>query len=78
MQTFTKVPNMFRALFLALIIVLVAETYSYAYLDPGTGSMIIQLLLGGLAGVAVLLKMSWRRLLTRFKPNRKGLADSDQ
>lgn len=39
---------------------------AHAYLDPGTGSMILQLILGGAAGVAVILKLFWNRLLTFF------------
>jgi hypothetical protein len=34
-----------------------------AYLDPGSASMILQLLVGGLAAVAVSLKLFWRRIL---------------
>lgn len=34
-----------------------------AYLDPGSGSMLLQLLLGGVAGAVVVLKLYWRRLL---------------
>ena len=34
-----------------------------AYLDPGSGSMLIQLRLGGVAGLAVILKLFWRRIL---------------
>lgn len=34
-----------------------------AYLDPGTGSVLLQALLGGLAGLAVALKLFGRRLL---------------
>lgn len=34
-----------------------------AYLDPGSGSMLIQLLLGGAAGLAVIVKLFWRRIL---------------
>lgn len=34
-----------------------------AYMDPGTGSLFLQLLLGGVAGLAVVLKLYWRRLL---------------
>ncbi len=46
---------------------LVSEARLEAYLDPGSGSMLVQLLLGGTAGVAVmLLKLGWRRLLERF------------
>jgi hypothetical protein len=56
----------------ALVIVLASETHAYAYLDAGTGSMVIQLLLGGLAGLAVLVKLSWRRLRDRFRPDQKN------
>ena len=37
-----------------------------AYLDPGAGSMILQLLLGGSAAILVVLKFTWRRLLARI------------
>ena len=37
-----------------------------AYLDPGSGSMLLQLLLGGVAGITVVLKLYWRRLLHFF------------
>lgn len=43
---------------------LVATTPAYAYLDPGSGSMLLQLLLGGVAGVAVIMKLYWYRVLT--------------
>ena len=35
-----------------------------AYLDPGSGSMIAQLLVGGVAAMGVALKMYWQRVLT--------------
>ena len=35
---------------------------AYAYLDPGSGSMLLQLLLGGTAGVVVIVKLYWERL----------------
>lgn len=38
------------------------STPAYAYLDPGTGSMILQLLLGGAAGVAMVFKLYWDRI----------------
>ncbi len=34
-----------------------------AYLDPGSGSMILQILAGGEAAVAVTAKLYWGRLL---------------
>jgi hypothetical protein len=41
-----------------------------AYLDPASGSMIVQLVLGGLAAVAVTVKLWWHRLLRllRLRP----------
>ncbi len=41
-----------------------------AYLDPGSGNMILQILAGGLAAVAVILRLYWDRLL-RFLKIRK-------
>jgi hypothetical protein len=35
-----------------------------AYLDPGSGSMMLQLLAGGIAAAAVTLKVYWNRVLT--------------
>ncbi len=35
---------------------------AYAYLDPGTGSMLLQLLLGGVAGALVIGKLYWARV----------------
>jgi len=39
-------------------------TQVLAYLDPGSGSMILQLLVGGVAAVGVGMKMYWQRVLT--------------
>jgi len=49
---------------LALIVLLATAAPAYAYLDPGSGSMMVQLLLGGVAGAVVLVRLYWARLLT--------------
>ena len=41
------------------------------YLDPGSGSMVVQLIAGGVAAIAVTAKFYWRRLL-RFLGVRKA------
>lgn len=41
-----------------------------AYLDPGSGSMILQILAGGVAAVAVTARLYWNRIL-RFLRIRK-------
>jgi hypothetical protein len=45
-----------------------------AYLDPGSSSMILQMLLGGVAAVGVALKLYWRRFL-RVLGLRKEVGD---
>ena len=39
----------------------------FAYLDPGTGTLIVQALLGGTAGVAVLFKTKRSRMARKNK-----------
>jgi hypothetical protein len=47
---------------LALIcIVFFVSTPAYAYVDPGTGGMLIQLVTGGVAGLLILARLYWRR-----------------
>ena len=42
------------------------EQPAYAYLDPGAGSLLLQVLMGGLAGAAVVVKVYWHSLMARF------------
>jgi uncharacterized membrane protein YfcA len=35
---------------------------AYAYLDPGTGSMILQAVIGAIVGSAVAIKIFWKRI----------------
>ena len=46
--------------------VLRVDAPAHAYLDPGTGSMLVQLLLGGVAGALVIGKLYWARLTAMF------------
>jgi len=39
---------------------------AYAYLDPGTGSMLVQMLLGGVAGAMVIGKLYWQQVKAFF------------
>ena len=43
----------------------------FAYLDPGTGSLILQILLGGLAGIWVILKLFGQRIKAFFGLSKK-------
>lgn len=43
-----------------------------AYLDPGSGSMVAQAVVAGIAGVAVVGKVGWRKLTSPFRRKRKS------
>ena len=58
--------KMFSAVAVTLALVLLLEARVDAYLDPGSGSMLVQLLLGGVAGAAVILKLAWHRVTGLF------------
>ena len=48
---------------LALASILIAfSTPAYAYLDSGSGSIIIQLLFAGTAGLLAIIKLYWEKL----------------
>lgn len=48
---------------IALVIALASwETPAEAYLDPGSGSMLLQVVLGGAAALAVALRLAWQRI----------------
>jgi len=59
---------------LTAVFLLVAEVPAHAYIDPGSGSYVFQILVGALAGAAVTMKLFWRRIVafvTRGR-SRKG------
>jgi hypothetical protein len=48
--------------FMTAIAVAFPLSNAWAYLDPGTGSIILQMLLGGFAGLAIVGKLYWSRM----------------
>ncbi len=52
---------------LLLLVTLVgAASSSLAYIDPGSGSYVLQLLVGAFFGAAVAVKVFWRRVFAFF------------
>lgn len=51
---------------LALILFVVFTKEAYAYLDPGTGSYVLQLLVAGALGGLFAVKTFWRQLVSFF------------
>jgi len=48
-------------------LLIAAEAPVHAYLDPGAGSMLVQVLLGGAAALGVVLRLFWRNLTQPFR-----------
>ena len=58
-------------LVLAVMLVGASTSSAQAYLDPGTGSIILQVLLGGVAGLALACKLYWQKFITMLGIKRK-------
>ena len=47
---------------LSIFLVLIFVNQSYAYIDPGTGSMLVQTVLAAIAAVSVSIGIFWHRI----------------
>jgi len=64
---------------LGILVIITSLSYgffvsdAYAYIDPGSGSMIIQIIIGALVGVGITLKIYWYKLKEKlsFKTSKK-------
>ncbi len=59
------------------ILFLLYMTDTEAYLDPGTGSMLLQVILGGVAAVGVAVKLYWHKLRVSFGMGKKEDPEDD-
>jgi hypothetical protein len=58
--------------FLSMVAIALWATPAHAYIDPGSGSMFLQLLVAAIAGGLWTLKAYWRQLkvfFTRIRPS---------
>ena len=40
---------------------------AFAYVDPGVGGMLVQLLLGGVAGLVVIMRLYWEKVVNFWR-----------
>lgn len=59
--------RMFALLITSFLATLATSGPVYAYLDPNTGSILLQILLGGFAGLALAIKLFWGNFLSMFR-----------
>ena len=62
---------------ISVVLLLLYVTDTKAYLDPGTGSMLLQVILGGVAAVGVAIKLYWHKLRVVFGMARKEESEDD-
>ncbi|MDX1644832.1 MAG: hypothetical protein R3244_10800 [Thermoanaerobaculia bacterium] len=55
-----------RSTILVLLLAVCLPGQAHAYLDPTSGSILLQVLLGGLAGAALAVKLFWHKILGFF------------
>jgi len=65
-----------RILLLALAACLSITSPAHAYLDPGTGSMLISAIIGVAAAVGLALKLFWYRLVGLLRGRKGGRPDA--
>ncbi|MBE0564851.1 MAG: hypothetical protein IH621_02765 [Krumholzibacteria bacterium] len=54
-----------------------APTAAHAYIDPGTGSFVIQGIIAAVVGAGVALKMFWGRITGALGGKRRRTDDDD-
>jgi hypothetical protein len=62
---------------LSIVLLLIFTNQAEAYLDPGTGSMLLQVILGGVAAVGVAVKLYWHKLRVVFGMGKKERPEDD-
>ncbi len=55
-----------NSLIVVLALCLLLPDTAFAYLDAGSGSMLLQILLAGAAGIIVAVRVFWRRIRLRL------------
>jgi hypothetical protein len=63
------------AILILPILLFVLASPAEAYLDANTGSLLIQLLVGGVAGLALMGKLMWHRITRVFRPDQTESED---
>lgn len=65
-------PRLTRTTLLVLLLVMVGVPgRAEAYLDPGTGSLVLQLALAGLAAAYTAFRLFWSRIVRLFRREQK-------
>lgn len=70
-----------RAFYVALLVLAFSFTVipvANAYIDPGSGSFIIQMLVGAALGASLAIKVFWRKIVSFFTGRKRDGSDEEQ
>jgi len=68
-----------RLAFVLSLVFFLAPPKVYAYLDPGSGSYLVQIIIASIAGLGYLVKLKWGKIKTFFSSTgKKGAKDENQ
>lgn len=67
---------MLRNVFMIVLVTILPVSNVYAYLDPGSGGMLLQLLFGGVAGAIAIVKLYWGQIKAKIF-GRKNQSDDE-
>ncbi|MFZ5981202.1 MAG: hypothetical protein ACOYVF_11285 [Candidatus Zixiibacteriota bacterium] len=71
----------FYTLITTLALVIILYDYALAYIDPATGSYILQIILAGLLGALFTVKMFWKKIrmsISRLFHKNSGVSDDEK
>jgi hypothetical protein len=63
------------------LLLFASTSAAHAYVDPGTGSYVLQLIIAALAGIALAIRIYWGRikgLFSRSSPEGQGTGSDEQ
>ena len=58
--------HLIRSVLFSFLLLIASTHTAHAYVDPGTGSYVIQLVIAALAGIAFAIKIYWGRIKGLF------------
>ncbi len=68
----------FKTFVVVFVMSMAFSTNAYAYLDPGTGSLILQAIIGTVAAAAATAGIYWHKFKSFFSRNDHSTEDQDK
>ena len=67
--------NLYKKVFILIFFYFILISRANAYIDPGSGSIILQAIVGALAAGSLTIKFYWSKIKNFFKKKKKDKID---